>query len=55
MALNAALSDPKVLKSLEAQGLVAVKSRSPEDFSRMVSNDYRQWGEVVQAAGVKVE
>jgi len=51
-ALREVLSDPEVVKKLEAQGVTASAS-TPEEFQTLIAAEIKQWKEVAQAIGVK--
>jgi tripartite-type tricarboxylate transporter receptor subunit TctC len=52
--LQAVLDDPKVRKSLLDSGIEPIGG-SAGDFAALVRADYKAWGELVRASGVKLE
>jgi len=50
-ALNAALANPDVKKTLEARGAVVVRS-TPEEFDAFVKKDHARWGEVIKQGNI---
>jgi tripartite-type tricarboxylate transporter receptor subunit TctC len=52
--LQAMIDDPKVRKSLLDSGIEPIGG-SVKSFTELVSADYKAWGEVVRASGVKLE
>lgn len=52
--VNAALRDPKVIKSFAAQGAEPYAT-SPQEFADVLRNDVDRWGEVVRASGARVD
>ena len=53
-AINDALRDPEVLKSVAAFGAEA-KPGSPEDFSKFIVDELRRWDNLAKAAKIRVE
>ena len=53
-AINDALRDPDVLKSVAAFGAEA-RPGSPEDFGRFIVDELARWDKVAKAAGIRVE
>jgi tripartite-type tricarboxylate transporter receptor subunit TctC len=53
-AMQAALSDPVVLKQLEAEGLTPVRS-TPQQYGELVRADTERWGALVRALQLKAE
>ncbi|CAN5410798.1 tripartite tricarboxylate transporter substrate binding protein [soil metagenome] len=53
-ALDAALKEPEVQKTLAAQGAL-VEGGTPEAFGKFFQSEYDKWGKVVASAGVKAE
>jgi len=54
-ALNAALSDPKVVERLAPTGLRPTPGTTPESFDKMVREDRAVWGPVVKGIGLQLE
>ena len=54
-ALNAALSDPKVIERLTPTGLRPTAGTTPESFDQMVRADRAAWGPVVKGIGMQLE
>lgn len=52
--VNAALADPAVKTALDRQGLTPVGG-SPADFKRVVENDTRRWGPIINRIGLKID
>ena len=52
--VNAALRDPGVRTTFDAQGLTPVGG-SAEDFKRLLEAEARRWGPIVQKAGIKLD
>ena len=50
--INAALADPKIKSRLQDLGGVALPG-SPADFARLIADETKKWGRVIQAAGLK--
>jgi tripartite-type tricarboxylate transporter receptor subunit TctC len=53
-AVNAVMSDPEVVKKLELDAVTA-KNATPQEFSKLVSDDLARWAEVARTAGIKGE
>ncbi|MBC7779774.1 MAG: tripartite tricarboxylate transporter substrate binding protein [Proteobacteria bacterium] len=53
-AIVRALNSPDVQKRLSDIGLDPAPS-TPEEFARLIRDDYARWGKVVKASGAKVE
>jgi len=53
-ATHAALQRPAVRKALADDG-AEPGGGNPTDFARFMASETRAWGEVVRAAGVKME
>lgn len=52
--VNAALADPKVVESFNAQGAEPFAT-SPAEFEKILAADVKRWGEVVRASGARVD
>jgi tripartite-type tricarboxylate transporter receptor subunit TctC len=52
--LQAAIDDPKTRRSLLDAGIEPIGG-SVKSFAALVSADYKAWGEVVRASGIKLE
>jgi tripartite-type tricarboxylate transporter receptor subunit TctC len=52
--LQAVIDDPKIRKSLLDSGIEPIGG-SVKTFAEVVRSDYKAWGEVVRASGVKLE
>jgi tripartite-type tricarboxylate transporter receptor subunit TctC len=52
-AVNAGLADPSILNQLSAFG-GSVLPGTPADFSKLISDETRKWGKVVEFSGAKV-
>ncbi|MFZ5543942.1 MAG: Bug family tripartite tricarboxylate transporter substrate binding protein [Pseudomonadota bacterium] len=52
--VNAVLQDPAVKASFDAQGL-AVGGGSVADFRKVVADDTKRWGEIIQKIGLKLD
>ena len=52
--VNAALRDPGVRTTFDAQGLTPVGG-SADDFKRLLEAEARRWGPIVQRAGIKLD
>jgi tripartite-type tricarboxylate transporter receptor subunit TctC len=50
--LNKALADPAVRAQFEKQNLVA-RGGSPEDFGKVMANDYARFGKLIRDVGIK--
>ena len=46
---------PEVREQFAAQGLAPASSASPEEFAKLIRDDYITIGKVVKAAGIKAE
>jgi tripartite-type tricarboxylate transporter receptor subunit TctC len=53
-ALNAAISDPEVVKRMSAQG-VAFVGGTPEQAETFLQSEVTRWGEVIRTSGIKAE
>ena len=53
-ALRDSVSSPDVAKRIADMSVLPFNS-SPAEFSRFYLDEYRKWGEVIKATGVKVE
>jgi tripartite-type tricarboxylate transporter receptor subunit TctC len=53
-AINKALQDPTIKKSLEQDGMVA-SGGPPANFGKRIRDDYERWSKVVKEANIKVE
>lgn len=53
-AVNAATSNPEIVKKLDAQG-VAVEQMSSADFGKLMRSETEKWVEVIKAADIKGE
>jgi tripartite-type tricarboxylate transporter receptor subunit TctC len=53
-ALNAAMSDPEVVKRMSSQGVTFVGG-TPEQAEAFLQSEITRWGEVIKAAGIKAE
>lgn len=53
-ALNAAISDPEVVKRMSAQG-VAFVGGTPEQAETFLQSEVTRWGEVIKTSGIKAE
>jgi tripartite-type tricarboxylate transporter receptor subunit TctC len=53
-AINKALDDPEMKKSLDKQGIVSTGG-TVQKFSERIQQDYRNWAKVVEAARIKIE
>ena len=53
-AINKALQDPGIKKTLEADGMMP-SGGTPEQFAQRIRNDYDRWTRVVQETGLKAE
>jgi tripartite-type tricarboxylate transporter receptor subunit TctC len=51
---NAILQEPETRATFNAQGC-DVAGGSPEDFRRVIADDYATWSRVVRAGNIKVE
>jgi tripartite-type tricarboxylate transporter receptor subunit TctC len=51
-AMHAALSDPAMLKQLEAEGLTPLAG-TPEQYTQMVRKDTDRWGQLVRSLNLK--
>jgi tripartite-type tricarboxylate transporter receptor subunit TctC len=54
VALNAALSDPEVVKRMGAQG-VSFVGGTPEQAETFLQSEITRWGDVIKKAGIKAE
>ena len=54
-ALVQAVSDPKVKERMAEAGVIAITSKSPEDFKAYLEEDAKKWSEVIQKTGAKPE
>ena len=52
--INAGLADPKVKARLAELGGI-VLAGSPADFGRLIAEETKKWGKVIQAANIKPE
>jgi tripartite-type tricarboxylate transporter receptor subunit TctC len=52
--VNEILSEPALLETLRAQGLIAVGG-TPVDFARLIAADLTKWGAVVKAANISAD
>ena len=52
--VNAALQEPMIRSALEAQGLSAVGGSAAE-FRKVLVDDARRWGAVIQRIGLKID
>ena len=53
-ALNAAISDPEVVKRMSAQG-VSFVGGTPEQAETFLQSEVTRWGEVIKTSGIKAE
>ena len=53
-AINKALTDPQIKKSLENDGMTA-SGGPPSNFGKRIRDDYERWTRVVKEANIKVE
>ena len=53
-AINKALKDPDIVKTLERDGMIA-SGGPPSAFGERIRKDYDRWVKVVKEAGIKVE
>jgi len=53
-AINKALDDPEMRKSLDKQGIVPTGG-TVQKFNQRIQQDYRNWAKVVEAASIKIE
>jgi tripartite-type tricarboxylate transporter receptor subunit TctC len=53
-AINAALTSPDVVAKLSGLGLDPATG-TPEQFAKVVADDYAKWGPIVRASGFKPE
>ena len=53
-AARVALSDPQLQKALLDRGSTAVPG-PPDDLKTFMASEYKRWGDIVRAAGTKVE
>jgi tripartite-type tricarboxylate transporter receptor subunit TctC len=53
-AINAGLADPKVKARLADLGGTPL-ALSPADFGQFIAEETEKWGNVIRAAGIKVE
>lgn len=53
-ALNAAISDPEVVKRMSSQG-VSFVGGTPAEAETFLQSEVTQWGEVIKASGIKAE
>ena len=51
--INKAVTDPVINQRLTALGSEVVTSNSPEEFSKMVSDNYHVWGNIVKDTGLE--
>ncbi|MGB3289534.1 MAG: tripartite tricarboxylate transporter substrate binding protein [Burkholderiaceae bacterium] len=54
-AFNAAMSDPQVKKTLEAQGIVRADDTTSEGLRRFIDSNVDKWGKVIKAAGISLD
>lgn len=54
-AFNAAMSDPQVKKTLEAQGIVRADDTTPEGLRRFIDSNVDKWAKVIAAAGISLD
>lgn len=54
-ALSTVMSNPDTEQSLLAMGCIPRVSKGPEDAMAYLRNEYKYWGDVVKASGVKLE
>lgn len=53
-AINKALDDPEMRKSLDKQGIVPTGG-TVQKFNERIQQDYRNWTKVVEAAGIRIK
>ncbi|HEX2828546.1 MAG TPA: tripartite tricarboxylate transporter substrate binding protein [Burkholderiales bacterium] len=53
-AINKALKDPDIAKSLERDGMIA-SGGPPANFGKRIRGDYDKWTKLVKEAGIKIE
>ncbi len=54
-ALVHAVADPKVVERMAEAGVIAITSKSPEEFKAYLAEDAKKWSEVIQRTGAKPE
>ena len=53
-AINKALKDPDIVKTLERDGMIA--SGGPaSNFGQRIRSDYERWSKLVKEANIKIE
>jgi tripartite-type tricarboxylate transporter receptor subunit TctC len=53
-AINKALKDPEIVKSLERDGMIA-SGGQPQAFGKRIRDDYDRWLRLVKETGMKIE
>jgi tripartite-type tricarboxylate transporter receptor subunit TctC len=53
-AFQAALAAPAATERLAALGFIAVRD-TPEEFARFMATERARWGEVIRAAGIRLD
>ena len=53
-AINKALKDPDIVKTLERDGMIG-SGGPPSNFGQRIRGDYDRWSKLVKEAGIKIE
>jgi tripartite-type tricarboxylate transporter receptor subunit TctC len=53
-AINKALKDPEIVKTLERDGMIA-SGGAPQAFGKRIREDYDRWSKLVKESGIKIE